>query len=255
MSELLGNAVLAATDVATQDLGMSVNSTDQSSATLSHATLIGDRRCLFDLISIQSSKMLTLTDSNLDGGGQGVGVISSGSPAQVSLSNVVIRNMGGNAIGGSNATVQVTGGELSHSFVGVFVAGGSWSLTNVAIEGNTADGVYVEQRGAGSIALAMHGCSVRGNNHGVYLATSATADLGTTMTPGNNVFQSNRGLGLVIDPSDGQTQIDAVGNTWQPGIQGADDLGTYAPTSAFGPVAHVRGNNYAIRSPMWSLTL
>jgi len=94
---------------------------------------------------------------------------------------------------------------------------------------------------------------VTGNGHGVDVFDSADADLGTIADPGNNVFQMNTELGLSVDGSAGATLIEAVGNTWNPRIQEANDAGRYpTPETITVPVPYVAGNNFTVNSG-WSL--
>jgi hypothetical protein len=58
-------------------------------------------------------------------------------------------------------------------------------------------------------------------------------------------------LGLAID---GAVQVDAIGNTWKPDVQGADNLGKYSSLAIVnGPVPIVSGNNFAIANDQSAL--
>ncbi|HEX3757107.1 MAG TPA: hypothetical protein VHW23_00305 [Kofleriaceae bacterium] len=78
-------------------------------------------------------------------------------------------------------------------------------------------------------------------------------DLGTVANPGNNEFSGNTGLNLNLASSQGATVVTAIGNAWNPLIQGSDIRGKYPTTATVvGPVAAAAGNNYALASG-WSL--
>jgi hypothetical protein len=77
----------------------------------------------------------------------------------------------------------------------------------------------------------------------------SAADLGTAANPGNNIFQNNRTVGVSLQGARGPLQVDAIGNTWNPGVQGANSDGVYSTVNTvFGPIASVAGNNYDIVS-------
>jgi hypothetical protein len=68
-------------------------------------------------------------------------------------------------------------------------------------------------------------------------------DLGSAADAGSNTFTGNTSTGLRINLSSaGAAQ--AVGNTWNPNVQGADGSGRYAsPVQETGPAS---GANYII---------
>jgi hypothetical protein len=129
-------------------------------------------------------------------------------------------------------------------------------LTDVVIANNLGTGVYVSPGLANEpVTLTMRGCTVRGNSDGVVVLDFSTTDLGTTANPGNNVFQDNFRAGLGLRGLAGGTQVDAVGNTWQPHRQGADAAGRFPSITVFGRVDSLLGNSFWIQSPGWSVKL
>ena len=102
-------------------------------------------------------------------------------------------------------------------------------------------------------ALIMRGCTVTGNGGGIDIYDNGRADLGTEASAGNNVLQSTTSVALSLDGTLGATLVTAVGNTWNPGKQGADENGRYGTIATISvPVPVVGGNNYAL-SGSWSL--
>jgi hypothetical protein len=106
----------------------------------------------------------------------------------------------------------------------------------------------------GLARLTMRNCLVTGTDGtGIELQANAAADLGTTDSPGNNVFDANRFVGLNIAGPGAPSVITAVGNTWRARTQGSDDQGHYArPESVPGPIAADIVQNYAIADG-WTL--
>ena len=67
-------------------------------------------------------------------------------------------------------------------------------------------------------------------------------DLGTASNPGGNTLRDNIFRNLNVK---GNTTLTAVGNTWNPNLQGADAQGRYAAGRIDGPQS---GDNYYIDS-------
>lgn len=243
---LNGAAKLTATTLATHNLGTSLDSKDQSASGIANATFVGDGGCAQTVIVITSSTMFGLRDSLLDGGARGIDLNTNSQGFEATISNTIIRNakadaLDGRAPAGSSATLQMTDGELSSSSgAGATLLAGAWSFTNVAIRNNKNLGIYLQDGN-----LAMRGCVITGNVLGIDVNISATADLGTAAAPGGNVLQGNTTVGLAVQ--NGIAAVDAIGNTWNANIQGADSMGRYKiPMTIPGPVESVDGNNYSI---------
>jgi hypothetical protein len=94
----------------------------------------------------------------------------------------------------------------------------------------------------------MRGCTINGNGGGVDVFIDSIADLGTSDNPGNNVFQ-NTGVGVMVESSIGVggIAVQAVGNTWNAGVQGADTNGKYTTVDTIsGPVTAPPNGNYSV---------
>jgi hypothetical protein len=146
-------------------------------------------------------------------------------------------------------------GELSHDggTAGAFGATSSMlTLTNVAMTQNPGLVFYAQ-----SSTLTMRGCTITGNGGGVDAALGVFTDLGTESSPGNNIFQNGE-AGLTIEGSDFDPPqvIQAIGNTWLPGLQGANEAGQYTTRNLIpGPVFGSLPKNFELGSKTNSLQL
>jgi hypothetical protein len=252
--ELSGNADLMGADISTRALGTTVLARDQAAVNLTRITVSGDSSCAIAVLDIRSSQMFTLSEGLVDGGYFGATLLTAGMPTQVLFTNVVIRNTKSDVLSGKNTVVKMTGGELSHGGgVGLEISGGSWVLTNVAIKQNASLGIYMQ-----TSTLTMRGCTVTENHGGaIDLGVSAVADLGTISDSGHNTLQSTSGVELYIESTGvAAGSIDAIGNTWKPGVQGADASGMYpAGTVIPGPVSGTPNGNFVVSDQGWNLRL
>lgn len=241
---LNGAAKLVAMTLATRDLGATLDARDQSVVAIANATLSGNLNCSGStIISIISTASFSLSDSVLDGGAAGIAIVAQSTSFHATISNAIIRNMQGDALGGFpnlNASFQMTGGELSNNGgAGAELGQGTWTFTNVAIRQNKNIAFYLQDAN-----LVMRNCTVIGNGFGIDVYQRSFADLGTMANPGNNVFQNNSNASVFAESS---VPVNAIGNTWNPNVQGADENGKYITTAAIpGPVAAVNNGNFQI---------
>ncbi len=248
---LVGAADLAATILATRNLGTTLDAEDQSTISITSANITGDSSCTQTVIVAATSKTFMLSESLIDGGADGIFFAPpANSSQQASITNSILRNVESDALQGSNGvTFRMTGGEISHNGLGgAELFAGSWTFTNVTMKQNSIFAIY-QQNGT----LVMRGCSVTDNGDGVYLLLPVATDLGTVANPGNNILQNNSFQNLDYDSS--RIQVEAVGNTWNPGVQGADNLGRYSPAILQGPITHVAGQNYGMTCDPGQCTL
>jgi len=255
---LNGSAQLTAVTLTTRNLGTTLLAKDLSAADIGDANISGDRNCSQDLglINVTSSKSFTINNSVLDGGANsGILLNPRSSLFQATMTTTTVKNMrldglGGGAPVGGAMTFEMDGGELSsNGNVGAELGDGTWTFMSVAIKQNSGLAIYLQNS-----TLVMRSCTITGNGSGIDVFDNAVADLGTAADPGNNLFQSATGVGLTLDGSSGARLINAAGNTWNPGKQGADANGRYAtpPSVVAAPVAPISGNNFAL-SGSWSL--
>ena len=134
---------------------------------------------------------------------------------------------------GSVAVVTVTGSNLTGSTYGIqwdAVAGTTFDVESTTITGNQTG---LSFNAAGS--LRLRGSNVSNNTaRGVAVFATATCDLGTTADPGLNTFTGNTTRGLEDNLTSGVVQ--AVGNTWNASVQGADAAGHYSTSPSYTPV-------------------
>ena len=139
------------------------------------------------------------------------------------------------------------------------LTGTSFTITNSTFTGNLQDGI--EFYGTGG-SLSLRNSNVSSNTGaGVFIgqaaATAVNADLGTQANPGLNTFKSNTGTGLSVDLTLGQT-LQAVGNTWNASLQGADGNGHYSTAPNYTPVPKTTptsGTNWGITNSGVTLDL
>ncbi|HEX8109130.1 MAG TPA: hypothetical protein VF516_15460, partial [Kofleriaceae bacterium] len=241
---LNGAAKLVAMTLTTRDLGATLEARDQSVVAIANATISGNQTCSGSaLMSVISTASFSLSDSVLDGGASGIAIAAQSTSFHATISNTIVRNMQGDGLGGFpnlKASFQMTGGELSNNKQsGAELGQGTWTFTNVAIRQNKNLAFYLQ--GAN---LVMRNCIVVGNGFGIDVYQDSVADLGTMASPGNNVLQNNSNASVFAESS---VPVNAIGNTWNPNIQGADGNGKYITTAAIpGPVAAVNNGNFQI---------
>lgn len=215
---------------------------DQSAIAVSKGTISSTSACN---LAVVSGKSLTLTDTTLSGGSDAIFLngetgVQPNLELSVILNNTAIIDAARNAVEGAPQVFRMTGGELRNNGIsGARIFRAMSTFTNISVKDNKEFGVRLSD----GASLAMRGCSIQGNGRGLVLGP-ITANLGTTLEPGNNVIRNNAGVGVEIygQPS----QIIAVGNRWNSSVQGASADGTYAPQLIAAPVPPVPGNNYSL---------
>jgi hypothetical protein len=242
---VLTEAAQATIDTLTaRNLGVFLDSKDQSSVDMTGADLGGDVSCLLDMMQAESAGRFIVRDSVLDGGPGGIALNPKSAAFQATVSNTIIRNMKSGGIDGGfsgpPASVQWIGGEISNTGgSGIQIDVSTWTFTNVKIQDNKDIAIY--QQGG---ILIMRGCTVTGNGIGVDAYSAAHTDLGTSASPGNNVIRGNKSIGLFAETA---FPVAAVGNTWNADVQEADVTGKYGTVKTLNqPVAAADGNNFAI---------
>jgi hypothetical protein len=196
---------------------------------------------------------LTITNGVLTGNVHGIGVTTGG-------------------VGGINLTVPditITDTEISgNTRAGIELNnGGCLSITGGELTGNgggaTARGAIFLQAPTRAWTLELRDVQVTGNTSGTNLAailltgTAATSfDLGTVSDPGQNELTGNTGTSIRVQTAAG-VLVHAVGNTWEPSVQGADASGQYAAAGAGAAVDVTTGTgaNYTMAPSSGTLRL
>ena len=235
---LNGAAKLVATMLTARNVGSALDARDQSVVAIAKATITGDSTCSGGL-STMSTASFSLSDSLVDRGG--VLIYAQSTSYHATISNTIIRG----GLGGFptfKGSFQMIGGELSITQGDCVGLGtGTWSFTNVMIHQCPNLAFYLQ-----GADLIMRNCQVLDNGEGIDVFQGSTADLGTAANPGGNVFQRNQAMSVFAESP---ALINAVGNTWNPNVQGADGNGKYITAATIsGPITAPANGNYGISS-------
>jgi hypothetical protein len=255
---LEGGAVLHASDLTAGPMAAALTARDRATATLVRVTAIGDRNCNKVTVEVRSDGRFELRDSAIDGGAYGLGLYGVTQALAVNLMNVSVRNADV-AIGSERSVATLSVGTLLQNSAGLLIgSGASWTLSDVHIEGTQYNAIgigYNYARTHTTATLTMRGCTLRGNESGIDLEDDVILDLGTIASPGHNIIQGHTLAGIDAYGTLGPSRIDAVGNTWEPGVQGADASGIIPSGTISGPYGLHHGDNFWISSPLWSIKL
>jgi len=244
--ELHGAAELMATTLGTSALRTTVDARDQSVVSVSHATITGDSNwsALRAAVFLAStSRILTVSDSSIDGGDNGIDFVGTQAPTQATIQNTVIRNTKEWSITGARFVLEMRGGELSSGSDAFSLSDATAKFVGVTVKQHRgfAMEIYNGQK------LTLRNCMFLGNGGGVYLLGNALIDAGVVGDPGNNIFQNGVGTaGIDVDAGITGSHISAVGNTWRPSVQGADGDGHYAPGAMSGPLGYSGQVNFNV---------
>jgi hypothetical protein len=233
---LNGAAKLIATTLTARDVGRALDARDQSVVAIANATIASNSPCAGGLL-VMSTASFSLSDSAVDVGG--VGIYAQSTSFHATISNTRIRG----GLGGFpnlKGSFQMIGGELtSPQGSGAQLGLGTWTFTNVLIHQNRDLAFYLQ-----NADLIMRNCQMIDNGEGIDVFQNSTADLGTMASPGGNIFQRNKAVSVFAESP---ALVNAVGNTWNPGVQGANESGKYPTTATIpGPVIAPDNGNFGI---------
>ena len=201
-----------------------------------------------------------ITNHNIDGEGYGISIVGS-EPSYI-LNNSFQDNMNGIEVlravirsnwfignqtgictsGDGNCMAynnELMGPTSLNGSVGMFLDSSHWLIDRNRVSGYSV-GVAIK---GGGPSLLNNG--IQRNDWGIDVFEGASPFLGSLDKPGNNYIRDNRHVGL-LHRSSGEINIQAVGNFWNPNIQGADNEGKYLHQTVHGPVPPEDGNNYSI---------
>lgn len=245
----LDGAVIALTpsgDTAPQPMGLLVGS---ASMTIRNASISqtgsGTAR---DLVIVNEAATFTLANSTVGSTFHNIVGFQNGTPT-ANLQNVTVSGTVGTVAGatffqaGPSPTINVTGGNFSNitgvnGFNATLLEGSTGASSTINITGATFanNPNVVNLGGTGTRNLRVRGSTFTGNSscgsacYTFLLAGDAASvfDLGTAADPGANTIQATTtGRGVVVNASAAVT-VNAVGNTWKAGVQGANGSGQYA---------------------------
>ena len=126
-------------------------------------------------------------------------------------------------------TVNIDGAAFTGNGTAIGASAGSVTLRNSTISNNTSYGITIGK----GVAFKMRGSTVGGNAYGLSISdASGGIDLGTASDPGGNTITDNRNysnsFGANISGGwQGTGTVQAVGNTWNPNLQGTNAAGHY----------------------------
>ncbi|MGZ5758645.1 MAG: beta strand repeat-containing protein [Caldimonas sp.] len=199
-------------------------------------------------IVISGPGNVTLDHSQISNGPSGgICVRNSTSAATIQIVQGTIARMGDGIVSeigfGSTAVVTMNGASFSNNVNGINwagLAGTSFDISGSSFAGNVT-GIFLD--GAAGLLKLRNSFVSSNSGAGVALSNGVVADLGTQADAGGNTLTGNTSTGLQINlTSAGAAQ--AVGNTWNANVQGADNTGHYAsPVQKTGPAS---GTNYII---------
>lgn len=200
---------------------IAIDEQEQSTISMTGATITANLPCM---LMLASGRSLTVTDTSLSGGN----AMSFNSPeldVTLQRTRIVGDPDARPAVGGKIHQFHMMGGYIRGAQVGAALLGGEYQLSNVEISGNSDRGVYVEGQPGAPSSVVMRDCLITNNGDGVYVGANANGNFGTPDNPGHNTFRYNAYAGLSLNADSNVTM--AVGNTWMPHIQEADERGTY----------------------------
>jgi len=230
--ELSGAAQLTATALVTRALKTSIQAQDQTTLILSHTDTTGSH-CDYTsaVISLSTDKVFVMEDSSIDGGDYGINSVGASSPPRLTIHNTNIKNLTQTAINMDNGVLEVIGGTFSNQPAALIFSNVNVTITDATLTQHMGAAI---QLGGGQ--FKMRNCTFTANHEGLYIPAAFPIDLGTEMGPGNNIFQNGfNSIGLEVE-SNIPAHVSAIGNTWRPGVQGADAAGHYPKSTINGPV-------------------
>jgi len=201
-----------------------------------------------------------ITSHNIDGEGYGISIV--GSEASYILNNTLQDNVNGIeilkgvilsnwfidnrtgicAFGDGMFTIynnELMGPTGTDGTVGIFLSSSHWLIDRNRVSGYS---VGVSIRGGGPSLINN---TIQRNDWGIDIYEDGNPYLGSLDKAGNNYIRDNGRVGL-MHRSSSEVAIQAVGNIWNPNIQGADNEGKYSHQTVYGPVPPEDGNNYVI---------
>ncbi len=231
-------------------------------------------------LAIQDTGMATLDTATisrtLPSGCTPVASVRAAGSASLTLHSTIVRSMDGTNAGGiemqDNVQLTLDGGSVSrHTGTAIRVLGtgklsvngSSFTSNQIGIDASGAPQAsititgatlqYNKQAGIIAPAFKLRNSSVHDNGVGIKINGPAV-DLGTLADVGNNTIQNNTTTGVTFASSISSGSVNAVGNTWNPNIQGADANGHYTihmKVIGIGDFAH--GTNFDLPNSNFSI--
>lgn len=230
--ELSDAAEMTAVNLVTRGLETSVAAKNVSVLHLSKADFTSPH-CDYQsaVLIISTSKPVMIEDSSIDGGDNGLLVSETSPTPLIALSNTNIKNLTKTAVDMRTGTLTVSGGLFSNQGAALILSDVDASIAGITA---TRHAGAVIQTGDGR--FRMRNSTLTENAEGFYISSVMPIDLGKAGDAGGNVFQNGFNTRTLDVEFGVPVHISAVGNTWRPGVQGADAAGHYATQTISGPV-------------------
>jgi hypothetical protein len=117
------------------------------------------------------------------------------------------------------------------------VGGGSLTINGGSYSSTSAGVLLVVGNGYGNNSLKIRNATLSSTSGAISLTQPGAYDLGTAQSPGNNILRSSTTPSPELQLEGTGISVFASGNTWNPGIQGADSNGHFAAgTQSKGPI-------------------
>ena len=225
------------------------------------------------LISVNDAAGLTMDHSTISNA-PGDGVCVGSRVSQAAMVPIVLTQSTITRVAGAALTDQTFGAVANVTVDGLSLVGNGrgidWSISaadvgldlrNLTVSGSTSTtnaAVRVVMGSGGSFKL--RGGTIVGNSaDGLLLSvvtSTSVVDLGSSADPGGNTFTGNGDDGLHIDGFGSAATVNAIGNLWLAGQQGADANGRYSTQPGYVPVPKTgpaSGANFTIDNAVTTL--
>lgn len=206
-------------------------------------------------LSTRDAASLSVTNSAINSNGTGQEFSATGISAQGSGGlelgfSSVDDFFGRGIVAGPDTTVGIHASKL----VDNGLSGLDARTTQFATVQVTNSDVEGSEIGIDAQNLFMRFTTVTNNVAGIAIL-GPYANLGTLSNPGGNTIQGNNNTGVEFPPL-GLSVIDAVGNLWNAGVQGANGFGFYPnPVTFTGADAESIGQNFVLSTTGQSINL
>jgi hypothetical protein len=190
----------------------------------------------YDLLDTSSTGAVTITSASLVSGSRsiGIGTVGSGPFGLVTIASSTLTGPCTN-IEELQGSLELDDDTMTGS---IDVGGGSLTIHGGSYSSTSADLILVGN-GLGNASLKIRNATLSSTWRAVTIVQSGAYDLGTAQSPGNNILRSSTSPypELMLYEGTG-ISVFASGNTWNPGIQGADSAGHFAVgTQTKGPAS------------------
>src|SRR6266508_1366966 len=180
------------------------------------------------LTTIEESE--TPTTFSMSGGRSTVGIFVESDATQTIKNSVITGHTNAGILGGAHLRLALSKSLISQNGTGIDAG----STPNPSLDIIGAVLIAPDSVGTPTSKVKRHHASVRNNRFGIVITkadSSTQIDLGTLAEDGSNHIFGQSATGVTFDPTitqfSGATVVNAVGNFWNPNVQGTDGFGLY----------------------------